>query len=312
MKLKFIFRMLFTEPKKKSRKLNLQKAIPYLITLSVCLISIFIARKKQKFSHNPVYIGNFKGRQVNDSFSVMIATYAPRAWAMRRQMKKIAYGQCPHLKHIYICWVDRKNPIPQLSFFGIDEKEKHVPITIIPTVSGFITDRFIVPDGMDTDTMLILDDDLDVDGHEIDNAFVVYKENRFNDRIFGLRTRAFWDGHYNIFEYKVPYNMVITNFAFLTVDMLKAYNKPEYKELRDHCVKVRNCDDILMAYIVSHQWKKAPVAMELNVNHLGKIGISFGFSHRKKRDACCKMFEKFFGYDVVGSYESQYMLRRSW
>lgn len=301
-----------SEPKKKGSKIITKKIIPYVIVLSICVIFFIRSSMKPKFSHNPVYIGNHKDHQVNESFSVMIATFAPRGWAMRRQMKKIAYGQCPHLKHIYICWVDRKNPIPPLSFFDIEQNASTIPITIIPTVSGFITDRFLIPEGMDTDTMLILDDDLDVDGFEIDNAFVIYKENHYEDRIFGLRTRAFWDGHYNIFEYKGPYNMVITNFAFLTVDMLRAYNKPEYKELRDHCVKVRNCDDILMTYVVAHQWKKAPVAIELNVNHLGKIGISFGFSHRRKRDACCKMFEKFFGYDAVGSYESHYMLRRSW
>ncbi|EAX87416.1 exostosin-2, putative [Trichomonas vaginalis G3] len=231
---------------------------------------------------------------------------------IRRQLNKISFNQVPHLKEIFIYWVDTNNPIPNLDFFGFKPNDGHIPVTILPTVSGFITDRFIAPENLSTDTVLIMDDDLVISGTELDRAFVVYKKNNFTDRIFGLRTRSFKKDKYNLFEYDRPYNMVITNFAFLNVKMLEYYHLPKYKELVDYCVKIRNCDDILMNYIASHEFKKSPIAINLDVIHLGVFGISFGKDHKEKRDKCCQMFTKHFGYDVVGTYESNSIFQKTW
>ena len=287
--------------------------------LFISLTSIFFITFIVRFIPNKIKITNLNyvhpkyDRFENESYSIIIATWAPRRWEMKLQMKKIAYGQCPHLKDIFIYWVDKKNPLPTPEYFGVDPNRQVVPIHILPTVTGFIVDRFLPPEGLRTDTVLIMDDDLDTPGISIDNTFLIYKENHFEDRIFGTLPRGFKNGKYEQYkDRQQPYTMVITNFAFLNVEMLKAYNLPEYKELRDHCVNVRNCDDILMCYIVAHHFKKPPVAIKIDTFHLGVFGISFGKKHIEKRDRCCKYFQEKFGYDPINQHQQYYVMEMAW
>ena len=287
--------------------------IALILSIFLVLASLVI-----KFIPNSVDINKNNYEHVipdqfqNESFSIIIATFAPRKFLMSLQLKKIIYGQCPHLKDVFIYWVDRKNPLPDETYFGVKKDEPHVPITILPTKTGFITDRFLPPSTLKTDTVLVMDDDLDTPGISIDNAFLVYKERHFEDRIFGLSPRAYRNGKYIQIDYDQPYTMVITNFAFLNVEMLKAYNLPEYQSLRDHCVTVRNCDDILMNYVVAAKYGKPPMAMKINVHHMGKFGISFGTGHKKKRDYCCKYFQDHFGFDVIGQHVQYYTMDMAW
>ena len=295
---------------------NKKKELVYLLysLTFVFVLTFFIKCIPNKLKVTKLnYLHQNNEKFENESYSIIIATWAPRRWEMKLQLKKIVYGQCPHLKDIFIYWVDKKNPLPDAKYFGIDTNRQVVPIHFIPTVTGFIVDRFIPPENLRTDSVLVMDDDLDTPGHSIDNAFLVYKENHFEDRIFGTLPRGFRDGKYMQYkDRKQPYTMVITNFAFLNIEMLKAYNLPEYKEMRDHCVNIRNCDDILMCYVVAHHFKKPPVAIKIDTFHLGVFGISFGKKHLDKRDNCCKYFQEKFGYDVVNQHQQYYEMEMAW
>lgn len=291
---------------------NYRRAIPLVSVCLSCMVIVMYLLFKSFYMQAELEEDYPEFAGVDDQFSLIIATHFPRKKLIRQQLKRLAYGQCPHLKEIFIYWVDRKNPLPDIEFFGFKPNDGHIPLTIFPTVSGFIVDRFLAPKNLSTDTVLVMDDDLVIKGSELDRAFVIYKKNNYTDRLFGLRTRAYRNEHYHIFEYDRSYNMVITNFVFLNVKMLESYFKPEYKELVDMCVQLRNCDDLLMNYIVQHEYKKSPIAIKLDVIHLGFFGISFGSKHREKRDKCCKAFEKHFGYDVVAAYETNSILMKTW
>ena len=257
------------------------------------------------------YIGNETDHFINNSFSIHFVTHKKRIEALTSQLKLISYGQCPHLKHIYITWVDKKNPLPTLKTYQINSSST-VPITIIQSTTQHIIDRFIIPDDIETETVLIMDDDQNIQGIDIDNAFIIYKENHYDNRIFGYRTRLYSMGKYYTNNYKGPYNIVLMNFAFLSVDMLKEYNSNEYKDLRDNCIKINNCDDILMNYIVSHKWKMSPIAIQIPSFNTKLIGNHFEKPSIGKREKCCAEFDQFFGYDVLGTYETKYYLKKVW
>ena len=108
------------------------------------------------------------------SFSIHFVTHKKRIEALSNQLKLISYGQCPHLKHIYITWVDKKNPLPTLKTYQINSSST-VPITILQSTTKHIIDRFIIPDNIETETVLIMDDDQNIQGIDIDNAFIIYK-----------------------------------------------------------------------------------------------------------------------------------------
>ena len=257
------------------------------------------------------YFGNEKDHIVNSSYSIHFATHQKRIRQLTEQLRLISYGQCPHLKHIYITWVDSKHHLPTKETYKINSSAV-VPITILASTTGHISDRFILPDDISTDTVLIMDDDQYMEGIDIDNTFIVYKENHFDNRIFGYRARFYSMGKYYISNYKNPYNIVLMNFAFLSVDMIKEYFSDTYKNLRQYCINIHNCEDILMNYIVSNKWQMSPIAMQIPSRQTKFIGSNFEKKALSKRERCCHEFQNFFGYDVLGSYDTNYFLRKVW
>ena len=100
------------------------------------------------------YFGNETDHFINDSFSIHFVTHKKRIEALTNQLKLISYGQCPHLKHIYITWVDKKNPLPTLKTYQINSSST-VPITILQSTTQHIIDRFIIPDNIETETVFL-------------------------------------------------------------------------------------------------------------------------------------------------------------
>lgn len=248
------------------------------------------------------------------SYTIVIATHTPRQKVIQLQIKKLLNSDIQmSLKELFIFWVDSK-PIPNVEFFGIHHENysNQFQITILPTQSGFITDRFLVPYSLQTTTVLTMDDDLNMDPIEIENSFRIYKEMHFENRIFGCFPRYFVDDKYIIPQKEVTYNLVLTGFAFLNFDMLIYYNLPQYEELRKFCVKIRNCDDILMNYIVLHHLKISPISINLQYDSLGDMGISSKPDHISKRVLCCQHFQKFFGYDVLKYSQTNFSIKKNW
>ena len=222
------------------------------------------------------------------------------------QIKTIAYGECQYLDHIYIRWDDPKVPTPSLDSFDLGETT--VPVTILPPVSGFVTDRFIVPDDLKTDTILSIDDDLGISAIDIQNTFLYYKEHNYKDRIFGLSPRDYHDRKYEMVDEN--YTMVLTNYAFLNIRMLEIFNN--YGKLIRFVNMIRNGEDILMNYIVATIYKTAPVAIQIETNHNPTNGISLNPKHSICRVYCCHYFEKFFGSNVIEKYRTASIEQKKW
>ncbi|EAY20414.1 hypothetical protein TVAG_110260 [Trichomonas vaginalis G3] len=284
--------------------------IPFALSFLIAFLTIFFRKfyyNSQIWSLYPEFDG------VDEKLSIIIVTHAPRKKFIRTQLKRIAFGQVPHLKEIFIYWADRKNPLPDLSFFGFKLNDGHIPVNILPTTKEFVSERFKPPQNLTTQTILAMDDDLLISGSELDRAFVVYIKNNFTNRIFGLRTRSCPSGHYRIFEYNKPYTMALTNFAFLNVKMLEAFNKPEYSKMVDYITENRNGEDILMNFIIAKEFQLPPIVMKLDVLHLGIFdGFSAKSGHLDKRSNCCKKFSEFFGENLVEKYEMNSFLPKTW
>ena len=230
-------------------------------------------------------------------YSMMIATQLSRSYLLRQHLALYALGQSIYLKKIYICWVDNHS-FPGFDHY-INKSKYHVPFELIPTVTGFITDRFRIPNSLKTETLLILDDDINVEWKDLDKAFSYYISGNFSFRIFGTFTRRFYKGKYLLPRCNQPYSIVLTGFSFLSRQLLEEYNKDKYKDLRNYCIKIRNCDDLLMNFIVQHTFHLPPQAIKISYKHIYTDGISTLPQHGNKRLKCWKHFTDFFGYDVL-------------
>ena len=240
-----------------------------------------------------------------EQFTIIMPTHHTRSSLFTDQMDLIAYGQSKYLHSIYIYWIDKKNPMPSLSAF-INLSRNHIPVYLIQSPTNTIIDRFIPPSNLSTQTILTMDDDLNVSAETIDTAFEVYLVNHFQNRIFGNTKRMCENGKY--YAYRIndiqTYGLVLTGFAFLDVSMLNTISLPKYKELTDFVSKNMNCEDILMNFVVSHNYKTFPVAVKMKQFTISSSGISLKKTHGMTRNKCCRMFSDFFGYQVAQRYST--------
>ena len=239
----------------------------------------------------------------NEKFSIIFATYQPRIQLMSEKLRNISYGQSKYLDSIFMYWIDANNPIPDITTF-IDPSNITVPIYILESPNISLTDRFLIPKQLRTQTILSLDDDLPFTAESMDFAFEIYLTNHFENRIFGTFQRTCGKKWYSIPTGDGTYNMVLTGFAFLSREMYEVFNSPEYADLRQHVKELHNGEDILMNYIVTKHFKAPPVGFEYDRFQKTK-GLSKTSGHQTKRNKLCKELHHLFGKDSVRNYPNK-------
>jgi len=98
---------------------------------------------------------------------------------------------------------------------------------------------------------------------------------------------------------------MLTKAAFLHHDWLDAYWADDLVELRDFVTKGRNCEDILMSYLVATLSGPPPLLFHASMvdfsNEVGNKnhGISESANHFAARNKCAKRFKEHFGGNVL-------------
>ena len=239
----------------------------------------------------------------DEKFSIIIPSHQGRFQQLKEQMDLIAYGQSKYLDRIFIYWVDRKNPMPNIDTL-IDNKREHVEVFILESPTKSTIDRFLIPEKLRTETIFSMDDDLHYKGENADFVFEIYINNHFQNRVYGGLARACRNGEY----VQVPgpeYNIALTGVSLLNVKMLETINKPEYSKLRNFVTEHMNCEDLLMNYVVSHNFHAPPVFGKMPSYTLSLQGLSNRPNHTLIRSECCRLFDDFFGYHVTEKYSSK-------
>ena len=237
---------------------------------------------------------------INDKYSIIIPSHKIRINCLEKQLIKLINGNSKYLDKIYIRWIDCANPIPNISDIIGNISMKQNIITILGSPNCSITDRFLIPDDLKAETVISLDDDINIEVSELDLGFEYYIKNSLQNRIFGHAARS-CDKHLYYFGpfFKSDYNIVITSFTYLNVDMLKLFNSEKYRDLVLFANFLHNGEDILMNYIVQQNYLTYPVIANFKINNDHMVvpsnGISNGRNHKPKRDLLCRTFNKYLG-----------------
>ena len=241
-----------------------------------------------------------------NKFSIIIPTYHKRIKMLGNILNTFNYSDMPSLEEVFIYWCDRNNSIdaPDISAYNLTTK---INISIIDTVTRRITDRFMIPKDLKTETILSMDDDMMGLPLKIEKSFRFLKENNATDRIVGVTPRDFKNGTY-LACFSKNYTMVLTNFAFLNVKMLELFNSNNYTSLVDMVAEMNDGEDILMNYICASVFKLHPVCLVFNVKHLSEEGLSTNTTHQSHRDFCGEKFNEFFGNDTLVYAKKRYSL----
>lgn len=188
--------------------------------------------------------------QIHDTFTLMTMSYLPRAGLLEGFIK--AYETCPGVGEILVVWNGEQ---------GLDkiqhlEQSRKVRIRVEPFPS--MNNRY-KPDGLIRNRgVLSLDDDLRIPCTSLHIAFQEWK--RHPERLVGWFPRFIRTSKDRSVDYlgepdtirENRYNMILTGAAFIDSNVyFNRYWSPDLGHLRALVDAERNCDDMLMNFVVA-------------------------------------------------------------
>ncbi|KAJ0011643.1 hypothetical protein NQD34_012618 [Periophthalmus magnuspinnatus] len=200
-------------------------------------------------------------RMVEESkFTIIMQTYN-RTDVLLKLLNH--YQAMPHLQRIIIVWNNIGEPTPQKLWDSLGPHP--VPIVFKQQSTNLMRNRLQSFKEIDTDAVLMLDDDTLVSVPDVSFAFSVW--NQFPDQIVGFvpRKHVLTDKgiySYGSFELQNPeisggdrYSMVLIGAAFFHRRYLQLFQEQD-KAVLALIDETQNCDDIVMNFVVSLYLKK--------------------------------------------------------
>lgn len=193
-------------------------------------------------------------------FTIIIQTYN-RTDVLLKLLNH--YQAVPHLQLIIIIWNNIGQPTPLKLWDSLGPHP--VPLVFKEQTTNRMRNRLQPFQEIDTDAVLMLDDDTLVSVPDVSFAFSVWKQ--FSDQIVGFVPRkhvATTSGVYSYgsFELQDPessggdwYSMVLIGAAFFHRRYLQLYQE-QHQAVHALVDETQNCDDIAMNFVVSLSLKK--------------------------------------------------------
>ncbi|KAF3446475.1 hypothetical protein FNV43_RR11654 [Rhamnella rubrinervis] len=238
-----------------------------------------------------------------------------------------AYSASPLVSAVVVLWGNPSTPAKTLdklvhnltlSSFG------SATISLVRQPSSSLNARFIPRPSVNTLAVLICDDDVEVDAKSFAFAFRMWGANP--DRLIGLFARSHdFDLMRKEWIYTVhpdKYSIVLTKFMILKSEYLFRYScggGVAMDLMRSMVDEKRNCEDILMNFVVAEQVNAGPILVgaervrdwgdarnekdedgdgrrRLMGGVVAQVGLSSRISeHRKRRGQCIRDFHRVLG-----------------
>jgi len=216
---------------------------------------------------------------VAQKYTVVVNTYR-RPDMLARAIDH--YGRCRRTDSIRVIWSESEfPPVPEV------DADMYSPFTeviyhIHPENS--LNDRFEPLEGLRTESIFSVDDDMMVSCDDLDFAFEVWRNQPrtlvgfmprthtlvdggfFKQWVYNCWWKVWWDGEYSI---------IITKAAFLHRDFLDLYTFKMPQEIRDYVDDKMNCEDIAMQFLVANETGLPPTYVRGALADLGAFnGLS--------------------------------------
>ncbi|KAK7369274.1 hypothetical protein VNO80_11310 [Phaseolus coccineus] len=227
----------------------------------------------------------------------------------------VAYSLSPIVSSVLVLWGNPSTPprvLRQLAR-NLSLSSSSAPISLLPQPSASLNNRFLPrPSHISTDSVLICDDDVEVDSKSFEFAFRVWEKNP--NRLVGLFARSHdLDLNRREWIYTVHpdrFSIVLTKFMFLRARYLYLYTcvgGDRMERVRGIVDAVRNCEDLLMNLVVAEEAQVGPLLVGAkrvmdygDARNDGEEGVRVGLSsrkgeHRKRRGWCIGEFHRVLG-----------------
>jgi glycogenin len=241
------------------------------------------------------------------------------------------YQASPFVSKIYITWHNPASRPPKSLLKIMELNTRNAPgkppIEFLYQKFDSLNNRFNPLDRLDTQAVLICDDDIMVNLEDIHFAFRVWQENQ--QSLVGLFARAHtyhmadkaesaaidatvdrrpedhvWLYHVSARE-ATPYNsysIILTKFMFMSADYLFAYSCLLPEEVHRYVDQGLNCEDIAMTLMISGMTGAKHLAVLAPIIDFGTTsGISAKSGHLDSRSICLTDLIKIMGINSLES-----------
>ncbi|EDV21339.1 uncharacterized protein TRIADDRAFT_50846 [Trichoplax adhaerens] len=229
-----------------------------------------------------------------NQFTIIILTHN-RPNILRQRL--INLSRLLYLNKIIVVWNEYNKYAKHFQWPHSD-----IPIYVFKSKRNSLNDRFFPFNAVETEAVLSLDDDVDLNADEIDFAFRVWRESR--DRIVGFPARHHtWSKLTNRWSYDsnktCQLSMVLTGAAFIHKYYLFLYTFTMPEGIRRRVDEIMNCEDIAMNFLISHITGKPPIKVTSRWNFncpTCETTLTRDVNHFKKRNSCVNYFAQIYGY----------------
>ncbi|CAM8898742.1 unnamed protein product [Rhodiola kirilowii] len=263
----------------------------------------------------------------SDQITVLINGYSEHRIPLLTSIAS-TYAASPSVSSVIVLWGNPSTSSKTLSHLARNLSVSYSigsPVTLIRQKSSSLNLRFLPRRIITTRAVLICDDDVEVDSPSLEFAFRVWRSNP--NRLIGIFARshdldlATRSWIYTVHPHK--YSILLTKFMILAVDYLHVYTCGTVHGLTEARLTVdrmRNCEDILMNFVVADVANAGPILIGAEKardwgdarndddgngrlglkgevgNMVREVGLSSRRSkHRKRRGECIRKFHKVLG-----------------
>lgn len=261
-----------------------------------------------------------------DRFTVLINGYAESRIPLLSSIAA-AYSASPSVAAVLVLWGNLSTPNRTLSQLSHNLTHSYyyfpgtAPISVLRQQSDSLNARFLPrPSSIATRAVLVCDDDVEVDPKSVEFAFRIWSSNP--DRLIGLFARSHdLDLSDRTWIYTVHpdrYSILLTKFMIMKSEYLYRYScggDPAMIELRRIVDWMRNCEDILMNFVIADETNAEPILVgaervrdwgdarndgwrgkEEGRKRVREVGLSSRrVEHRKRRGECIREFHRVLG-----------------
>ncbi|XXG57952.1 hypothetical protein AAC387_Pa04g0390 [Persea americana] len=263
----------------------------------------------------------------SDQLTVLISGFSTSRLPLLRSLAS-SYASSPSVAAVLILWFNPHTPSQTLSkALDLPSSSSASPISLIRHPSSSLNARFLPRRQIRTRAVAVCDDDIDLPPPSLEFAFKIWRSDPA--RLVGFFARSHdLDLDRRSWIYTVHpdrFSMVLTKFMILGTRYLHRYScSPEYREMRAAVDRMRNCEDILMNFVVAHEAGVGPTLVGTRrkvrdwgdlrnddddkknssssggggggeSEKVGSVGISKRVGHMERRGECIREFHRGLG-----------------
>eukprot|EP01018_Ginkgo_biloba_P012421 Gb_27972 [translate_table: standard] len=279
--------------------------LPFCIIFAIILIA-GRAGSLMGWHHHPPQLRSPASRQ---GYTLLINT-----WKRNSLLKQAVahYACCSSVDAIRVVWSENDPPSESLRTYlrkAVHSKSKSInkpDLRFDLNEEDNLNNRFKPIEGLRTDAIFSIDDDVVVPCPTLEFAFSVWQSAP--DSMVGFVPRMHWADTKNLgsMRYKYggwwsvwwmgTYSMVLSKAAFFHQKYLEMYTYQMPATIQEYVSRERNCEDIAMSFLVANATGAPPIWVKGKLFEIGSTGISSLKGHSQRRNQCLNDFVSLYGY----------------